>query len=83
MLQGFVSLEGRTKVKEDVTGIVKTGIIKIPKLKIISNLTLRLGSNASPAVGTFQGIGYPVGERGNLKVMELTFLDEDIDSDIN
>ena len=32
-LNGFVSLEGRTRVKDDTSGLVTTGIIKIPKLK--------------------------------------------------
>lgn len=81
-LDGFLELEGRTRVKDDETGLVKTGIIKIPKLKLTSALSIRLGKNANPVVGNFTGIGCPVGERGKERVMEFYFLEDDIDSDI-
>jgi hypothetical protein len=42
---------------------------------------MRLGENASPLMGTFKAIGYPVGSRGDSKVMEILFLEDDIDSD--
>lgn len=32
LLNGFVELEARTRVKDDTTGQVVTGLIKIPKL---------------------------------------------------
>lgn len=78
---GYVSLEGKTKIKDDTTGFIKTGIIKIPKLKIVSNLSVILGENAnSPVIATFNGIGYPDGPRGNSKVAELQILSEDLDN---
>lgn len=82
LFKGFVELEGRTKIKEDITGKVKTGIIKIPKLKIVSNLSLRLGKNATPVMGSFGAIAVPSGSRGSSKLMELYLLEDDIDSDI-
>lgn len=82
LLNGFLTLEARTRVKGDETGTVKTGIIKIPKLKLVSALSISLGDKASPAVGNFQGIACPIGERGATKVAELGFLNDDIDSDI-
>ena len=82
LLTGYVTLEGRTKIKEDITGIVKTGIIKIPKLKIMSTLSMRLGKNAHPVVGTFNALGIPCGERGSQSVLEIYLLEDDIDSDI-
>lgn len=48
----------------------------------MSELSMRLGRSASPIVGTFSAVGYPEGARGKEKVMELIFLDDDIDSDI-
>lgn len=34
LTNGYLSLEGKTRVKDDITGQVTTGIIKIPKLKL-------------------------------------------------
>lgn len=82
LLNGFVSLEGRTRVKDDETGKVVTGIIKIPKLKLMSDLSIRLGQQASPIVGTFKGVAVPVGSRTSAYVSELYFLNDDIDSDL-
>ena len=82
LLNCFVSLEGRTRVKDDETGKVVTGIIKIPKLKLMSDLSIKLGSQASPIVGTFRAAGIPVGSRGSSYVSEFCFLEDDIDSDL-
>lgn len=81
-MNSFVSLEGRVKIKEDITGQVKTGIIKIPKLKLLSNLSIRLGRDAIPMVSNFNGVAVPVGERHQQFVMELHILEDDIDSDL-
>jgi hypothetical protein len=81
LVKGYLSLEARTRVKDDITGHTKTGIIKIPQLKLMSDLSMRLGENATPLMGTFKAIGYPVGSRGDTKVMEILFLEDDIDSD--
>ena len=64
------------------TGDVKTGIIKIPRLHITSGLNLTLGTEANPQVGTFQGEAYPIGKKGEEITMSITFLKDDIDSDI-
>ena len=81
LVKGYLSLEARTRVKDDITGHTRTGIIKIPKLKLMSDLSMRLGDNAPPLMGTFKAVGYPVGSRGDTKVMEILFLEDDIDSD--
>ena len=82
LLNGFVSLEGRTRVKDDETGRIVTGIIKIPKLKLMSDLSIKLGTQASPIVGTFKGAGIPVGSGRSSYVSEFCFLEDDIDSDL-
>lgn len=79
---GFLWLEGKTKVKDDETGAVKTGILRIPKLKLMSDLSIRVGKDANPVVGRFRASAYPTGSQGNKEVMRLIFLDDDIDSDI-
>jgi hypothetical protein len=82
LTNGYLSLEGKTRVKDDITGQVTTGIIKIPKLKLMSDLSMRLGQDAVPVVGRLDAIAVPTGERGHKKVMELIFLNDDIDSDM-
>ena len=79
---GFLVLEGRTKVQDDITGNMRTGILYIPKLKLMSTLSMRLGALAQPVVGNFRAMGLPVGGKGDNKVMELIFLEDDIDSDL-
>ena len=75
LLKGFLTLEGTVRVKDDITGQIRTGVLKIPKLKLMSSLTMRLGASTSPMVGAFNAVGYPVGSRGSEYVMEITFLD--------
>lgn len=82
LTNGYLELEGKTRVKDDITGQVTTGIIKIPKLKLMSNLSMRLGQDAIPVLGRVDAIAVPTGERGHKKVMELIFLSDDIDSDM-
>ena len=82
LFNGFLELEGRTKIKDDVTGQVTTGIFKIPKLRLVSDLSIRLGAQASPVVGSFRAEGVPVGSRGESYVSEFFILSDDIDSDL-
>ena len=82
LTNGYLSLEGKMRVKDDITGQVRTGIIKIPKLKLMSDLSIRLGNNTAPVVGKVNAVAVPDGRRGNKKVMEIIFLNDDIDSDM-
>ena len=82
LIKGFLELEGRTRIKDDVTGRVVTGIFKIPKLRLMSDLSIRLGENASPVVGSFEAEGVPVGSRGSSYVSEFFILSDDIESDL-
>lgn len=82
LISGYLLLEGKVRVKDDTTGQITTGIIRIPKLKLLSNLSMRLGQEAVPLVGHLDAIAIPTGERGQKKVMEVLFLSDDIDSDM-
>ena len=82
LISGYLLLEGKVRVKDDTTGQITTGIIRIPKLKLLSNLSMRLGQDAVPLVGHLDAIAIPTGERGQKKVMEVLFLSDDIDSDM-
>jgi hypothetical protein len=82
LTQGYLSLIGKMRVKDDITGKVKTGIIKIPKLRLMSDLSIRVGSDAIPQVGRLDAVAVPEGGRGQSKVMEIIFLNDDIDADM-
>ena len=82
LFNGVYYLEGRTRVKDDTTGQATTGIIRIPKLKLMSDLSIRLGKQVNPVVGSFQATGIPVGGRGNTYVSEFIMLGDDIGADL-
>lgn len=81
IFEGYVTLEGRTRIKDDETGETHTAIIYIPKLKITSGFNLTLGNNAQPVVGRFTGTALSIGKEKEMKALEIYFLDEDIDKD--
>ncbi len=81
VFDGFITLEGRSRIKDDVTGETHTAIIYIPKLKITSDFNLTLGQNAQPVVGRFTGTALATGDRKQSKALEIYFLEEDIDED--
>ena len=82
LINGFLRLEGKTRVKDDITGKTRTGIIEIPKLKLMSGLSMRLGKNANPVVANFRTVAVPIGARENSTVINIFFLNDDIDSDM-
>lgn len=81
LINGYIKLEGKMRLKDDTDGHEKTALIEIPRLKITSSLSMRLGTEVNPMVGYFSFTGYPVGERGSQRVCIITFLNDDIDSD--
>lgn len=82
LIEGYLQLEGKSRVKDDITGKTRTAILRIPRLKLVSDLYMRLGREASPVLANFNAIGFPVGGKGSKKIMELLFLNDDIDADI-
>ena len=82
LVQGYLQLEGKSRVKDDITGKIRTAILRIPRLKLVSDLSMRLGREATPILANFSAIGLPAGERGSNKIMELLFLNDDIDADM-
>ena len=82
LIQGYLQLEGKSRVKDDITGKTRTAILRIPRLKLMSDLTMRLGREAAPVLANFNAVGLPTGERGNKQIMELLFLSDDIDADM-
>ncbi len=82
LTNSYLQLEGRTRVKDDTNGIVTSGLLVIPKFKLMSGLSIMLGAQATPISAKFSGVGLPVGTRGNTRVCEFYFLNTDIDSDM-
>ena len=81
LIEGFLLLEGKTRVKDDITGKTRTAILRIPRLKLVSDLSMRLGREAGPLLANFAAVGYPTIGRDK-KVMEMLFLNDDIDAEM-
>ena len=82
LIGGFLYLEGKTRVKDDITGKTHTALLRIPRLKLVSDLSMRLGREAGPLLANFSAIGYPEGSGRDKKVMEMLFLSDDIDAEM-
>ena len=80
---GLFTLEAKFYSKDENEGKNYTNILYMPKVRIVSNINLRLGERADPTVSNFNIIGIPetVGEQKSL-IMEITRLGQDIDGDI-
>lgn len=82
LIEGYLLLEGKSRVKDDITGKTRTAILRIPRLKLVSDLSMRLGREAIPVLANFSAIGLPIGGKGDKTIMELLFLNDDIDADM-
>ena len=82
LIEGYLLLEGKSRVKDDITGKTRTAILRIPRLKLVSDLSMRLGREATPVLANFNAIGLPIGGKGSKKIMELLFLNDDIDAEM-
>ena len=81
-IPGFLELTAKTRLKDDTTGKTVTGIFRVPKLKLMSDFSIRLGEDVPPATSNFRIVAYPTGAKGNETVMDFISLNDDIDSDI-
>lgn len=80
---GLFTLEGKFYSKDENEGMNYTNVLYMPKVRVVSNINLRLGERADPTVSSFNIIGLPetVGEYKNL-IVDITRLGENIDEDI-
>ena len=73
---GTFSLEAKMEIKGDTDGLSQTMLVTIPKMKIISNINLRLGETASPAVSLFTIMALsqktPYSESSVIEFIQLT-----------
>ena len=80
---GLFTLEAKFYSKDENEGENFTNVLFMPKVRVVSNINLRLGERADPTVSSFNVIGLPetVGDKKNL-IMEIIRLSKDIDGDI-
>lgn len=80
---GLFSLEGKFYSKDENEGLNYTNILYMPKVRVVSDISLRLGERADPTVSVFDIIGMPekTAESNNL-IMKITRLSNDIDAEI-
>ena len=84
LFNGFLSLSGKMSVKDETSGEVTTAILEIPKIKLSSSLTMRLGKNYDcSSVSDFYFTGYPDEDirREKQSVCKITFLDKELTGD--
>ena len=78
LFNGFMRLEGKMSAKDEKTGRVSTVLVEMPKIKLSSNLSMRLGSNYdSSVVSDFYFTGYldDSQRRDEQVIMNIEFLD--------
>lgn len=79
---GNFSLEGKFYSKDENEGLDYTNLLIMPKVRIVSDINLRLGETASPTVSVFNIIAMPSPtERGRNTLVEIIQLNEDVDED--
>lgn len=84
LFNGFLSLTGKMSVKDEKSGEVTTAILEIPKIKLSSSLSMRLGKNYDEStVSDFFFVGYPDENirREKQSVCKITFLDKELSGD--
>ena len=81
---GLFTLEGKFYSKDENEGFNYTNLIYMPKVRVVSNINLRLGERADPTMSVFNIIGLPENMGDNRKgmILEMTRLSSDIDEEI-
>lgn len=81
---GLFTLEGKFYSKDENEGINYTNLIYMPKVRVVSDINLRLGEKADPTMSVFNIIGMPENRGINADglILEITRLDSDIDEEI-
>lgn len=81
---GLFTLEGKFYSKDENDGLNYTNLIYMPKVRVVSDINLRLGERADPTTSVFNIIGMPESSVGNRKslILKITRLGQDIDAGI-
>lgn len=81
LFNGFLNLTAKVTTKDFFSGEPTTAILEIPRIKINSNLAIKLGTNYdSPVVSDFYFTGYPLeGQKAEMNsVCKLIFLNKEL-----
>lgn len=84
LFNGFLSLTGKMSVKDEKSGEVTTALLEIPKIKLSSSLSMRLGKGyENSTVSDFFFTGYPDENirREKQTVCKITFLNRELTGD--
>lgn len=81
---GLFTLEGKFYSKDENEGLDYTNLMYMPKVRVVSDISLRLGERANPTMSVFNIIGLPENTGGNKNglILEITRLSDDINADI-
>lgn len=81
---GLFTLEGKFYSKDENDGLNYTNLIYMPKVRVVSDINLRLGERADPTMSVFNIIGLPENAGDNKKslILEITRLNSNIDDEI-
>ena len=76
-------LEGKFYTKDENDGLNTTNVLTMPKVRVMSNINLRLGERVDPTISVFNIIAMPnKTEMSKDLIMDITRLSNDIDADI-
>lgn len=84
LLNGFLSLSGKMSVKDENSGLISTALLEIPKIKLSSSLSLKLGKGYDySTVSDFFFTGYPDENvrREKQLTCKITFLEQELTED--
>ena len=82
LFKDFLRLTGKMTVKDYITGQPTTAILEIPRIKIRSNLAMKLGTSYNTSVvSDFNFVGFPAEDRFDERVFNVTFLNDEISGD--
>lgn len=84
LFEGFLRLDAKMSFKDEKSGEVSTVLLELPKVKLSSNLSMRLGKNYdSSTVSDFYFTAYPCenSRPGQEYVSRITFLDTELTGD--
>lgn len=74
------TLEATFYMKDENTGDLRTGILEMPKVYIMSNIDLRMGERANPTVGQFEVVAMPEYDdyEDDAVLCRVSYIDADI-----
>lgn len=77
---GTFSLEGKFYTKDEIDGLNSSNVLFMPKVRIVSDINLRLGERADPTVSVFNIIAMPDRDEGGHTILaKIVKLGEDIE----